>query len=294
MSMAEQSLSNEYITITVRDHGAELVSLKKKETGAEYMWNADPEFWGRTSPVLFPFVGGLAGRVYRYQGKEYPMGQHGFARDKEFTRMEDGTDQEIWYRLSADEETRKIYPFEFVLECGYRLEGSAVRVMWRVRNEGDRTMYFSIGGHPAFFCPPENAGMRKDCSIGFDSKGPLTVTKISGRGLAMDEQETVGLENKRLLIGEHLFDEDALVVERDQVHEVSLLDGNQLAYVTVRFEAPLFGVWSPAGKNAPFVCIEPWFGRCDREGFAGELNEREWEYSVEPGDVWEQSYEIRV
>lgn len=291
--MAEQKLSNGYLEITVREHGAELISLKKTETGTEYLWNADPEFWGRTSPVLFPFVGGITERKYRHAGQEYPMGQHGFARDKEFTAMS-GPEGELWYSLSADEETRKVYPFDFVLECGYSLNKNRVKVMWRVKNEGRDTMYFSIGGHPAFFCPPENKGKRSECSIGFDTEKPLTVTKISDRGLALPDTETVPLENGILRIGEHLFDQDALVIENDQVHEVSLIDESGKTYAAVCFDAPLFGVWSPAGKNAPFVCIEPWFGRCDGEGFSGTLAEREWGNSLEPGNVWERFYEIEV
>lgn len=36
------------------------------------MWDAKPEYWKRTSPVLFPIVGSLNNGSYRYEGKEYP------------------------------------------------------------------------------------------------------------------------------------------------------------------------------------------------------------------------------
>ena len=108
--MEQIRLENEQIEVTVNIHGAELRSLKSKADGQEYLWNADAKYWGRTSPVLFPFVGGVKNKVYRHEGKEYPMNQHGFAREKEFTCVEEGTEK-LRYRLMSDEETRKYYPF---------------------------------------------------------------------------------------------------------------------------------------------------------------------------------------
>ena len=150
--MEQIRLENEQIEVTVNIHGAELRSLKSKADGQEYLWNADAKYWGRTSPVLFPFVGGVKNKVYRHEGKEYPMNQHGFARDMDFTLISRSTD-EAWLALEDTDETRKVYPFHFYLEIGYRLEGTAVRVMWKVKNTNEKNMYFAIGAHPAFFCP---------------------------------------------------------------------------------------------------------------------------------------------
>ena len=150
--MALFQISNEKITIQVDSLGAELKSLKSVAQGKEYMWDADPAYWKRTSPVLFPFVGGLKDGVYRAKGKEYPMGQHGFARDMEF-QLKSQVAAEIWFRLESNEETLAKYPYSFVLEIGYELSGDSVIVKWRVKNPAQETMYFSIGGHPGFLCP---------------------------------------------------------------------------------------------------------------------------------------------
>ena len=78
-------LKNDKIAIKVNTHGAELVSLKSNETDREYMWCGDAAYWGRVSPVLFPFVGKLEGQRYRHNGVVYEnIPQHGFARDSEF------------------------------------------------------------------------------------------------------------------------------------------------------------------------------------------------------------------
>ena len=147
--MALYELKNEQIAITVDSHGAELKSLKKLADDQEYMWCGDAKFWGRTSPVLFPFVGGLKNKEYRFEGKTYSMTQHGFARDTEFEQIAAGEDF-VTYRLCADEESKKKYPFDFVLEITHRLENNRLSVEWNVKNVDDKEMYFTIGGHPAF------------------------------------------------------------------------------------------------------------------------------------------------
>ena len=286
-------LENDVLKAEINLFGAELASLVKKETGDEYMWNADEKFWKRHSPVLFPIVGSLKNKEFLYDGKAYPMGQHGFARDMEFSLVSnDGT--EAWFSLSSDETTIEKYPFAFTLEIGYRLDGNTLKVMWHVINEDDKTMYFSIGGHPAFMCPLSGKGEQTDYSIYFDTEKDLTYGSLSGNGLIEKKDNVLAANGGKLKIDAHLFDEDALVIEGGQAHEVSLVNPEGNPYLTVCFDAPLFGLWSPAKKNAPFVCIEPWYGRCDDEGFAGTLEEREYGNQLAPGEDFEVSYEVKV
>jgi len=146
--MANYILENELLKVTIRSQGAELISIIKKETGVEYLWCADGKYWEWTSPILFPLVGGLRDKKYTYEGKTYPMMQHGFARDNEHTVTEQSETQ-IWFAFSDNEETQKIYPFAFKLEIGYVLEGNDIQVKWRVTNTDNKTLYFSIGAHPA-------------------------------------------------------------------------------------------------------------------------------------------------
>ena len=290
--MARYGLENDKIRIEIDSHGAELKSLVKKETGAEYMWCADAKYWGRTSPVLFPVVGNVSGKQYRTKGKTFDMGQHGFARDMEFT-LESQTDNEIWFVLRSNEETLAKYPYEFVLKLGYRLDGAKVEVLWHVENPSEEELPFAIGGHPAFYCPVTSGGKQSDCYIQFDIAGSLKCSTIDGY-LVGDRVDTYELEDGMLRIDEHLFDNDALIIEKQNIKKVSLCDPKKQAFLTIEMDAPLFGIWRPADPGAPFVCIEPWYGRSDRIGYTGELRDREYENVLAAGENWDAGYTILV
>ena len=291
--MALYELKNEQIAITVDSHGAELKSLKKLADDQEYMWCGDAKFWGRTSPVLFPFVGGLKNKEYRFEGKTYSMTQHGFARDMDF-ELETQTESELWFTLESTEETLARYPFPFILNLGYRLEGSTVTVLWKVENPSEKQMYFSIGGHPAFNCPLTEGTKQSDYSVSFADTDEIVSTRISEEGLATGCMDIYHLADGHLSLTSNLFDHDALVIEDHQTDTVALCRKDGTPYLTVKMEAPLFGIWSPPGKNAPFVCIEPWYGRCDDEYFDGDLTEREWGNKLAPHHTFEASYTIIV
>ena len=63
-------IQNDQLIAEIAEHGAELISLKSKESNLEYIWQGDPEYWGRHAPVLFPFVGRLKDDQYTYQGED--------------------------------------------------------------------------------------------------------------------------------------------------------------------------------------------------------------------------------
>ncbi|MGN0167761.1 MAG: aldose 1-epimerase family protein [Acetatifactor sp.] len=291
--MAVYELKNDVIAISMDSHGAELKSLKKLDTGKEYMWCGDAKYWGRTSPVLFPFVGGLKDKEYRTKGKTYSMNQHGFARDMEFELFSQ-SENEIWFILRSNEETLAKYPYEFVLKLGYRIKDSEVQVLWQVENPGQEALPFSIGGHPAFNCPIEEGTKQSDYLVDFGGTSEIISTRLGEQGLVTGCMDVYGLTDGKLSLTENLFDHDALIIEDNQTKEVSLCHKDGTPYLTVRMEAPLFGVWSPPGKQAPFVCIEPWYGRCDSEYFDGTLEEREWGNLIAPGEVWNAFYTIEV
>ncbi len=296
--MADIILKNKTVEIGVNLHGAELKSLRRTDTGTEYLWCGDPTYWSRTSPVLFPFVGGVKDGVYRHKGKEYQMGQHGFARDRDFV-MVSQTEDAVWFRLEDDEESRQRYPFAFRLEIGYQLLERGVKVMWKVENPAEEELYFAIGAHPAFYCPLKTGDRQSDCAIRLqDQDGtnlPYFINSIFGQeGTVTQAKEAVKLSEGILPITGTLFDYDAKVIEDNQVQRVSLLDGDGEEYLAVEFAAPLVGIWSPPKKNAPFVCIEPWYGRCDSDVFEGELKEREWEQALAPGEVFQAEYKMLI
>ena len=285
--MAVYRLENADIRIDVKTAGAELISLVDRASGREYMWCGDGAYWARVSPVLFPIVGQYKDKTSFYDGKAYSMGQHGFARDMEFT-LESRTEDEIWFTLASSPESHEKYPFDFLLSCGYRLEGRSVHMMWKVRNTDERTMYFSIGAHPAFNCPMDGTW-----KLRFDTDAPLTVG-ILENGVLSERQKTLTLDNGTYPVTNDLFDDDALIIENDQAHNVAILDQDGKTVVEVDFQSHLFGVWSPVKKKAPFVCIEPWYGRSDRADFDQQLEHREHGNVLAPGGEFEAEYLITV
>lgn len=286
-------IKNNEITLIISSFGAEMKSLKDNHTGVEYLWQADPVYWGRSSPVLFPLVGNYKEKETMYDGKKYFLSQHGFARDMEFELISQ-SEEEIWFTLKSTEDTLKAFPFAFCLSLGYRLSGRSVEVLWKVKNTDTKKMYFSIGGHPAFNCPLYEGEKQTDYQIAFDREGVITCSVLNENGLVSQREKQFVLTEKKLEITKDMFDEDALIIENSQTHEVSLVTPKGDKYLTVAFDSPLVGIWSPKGKNAPFICIEPWYGRSDREDFNQKLEEREWGNSLEVGEVFEKSYKIFI
>ena len=276
-------LENENLKITVDSHGAELSSVFSKIENREYLWQGDPAFWGRKSPVLFPVVGKYRDLKTVYNGKEYSLGQHGFARDSEFSLIKQSKDF-IAFELCSDSETLSKYPFEFRLTCSFRLTENRITVGWQVKNTDGKTMYFSIGAHPAFYCE------KGKTVLTMKNGNNIKYNLLNGDGLYTYEKHGIA---PSFTVTEEIFDNDALVIENSGVDEISLSDnGNE--FLSVKFDAPLFGIWSPAKKKAPFICIEPWYGRCDAFDFSGNLTERQWGNSLETDEKFYKEYEITI
>lgn len=287
------TLTNEDITIEVNSFGAEMTKLINNNTKKNYLWTGDEQYWARISPVLFPIVGKLKNNEYTWKNKSYTMKQHGFARDSNFFLLSID-DTEIWFRFISNDETKGCYPFDFILDIGYRLEGSKVEVMWKVLNTGTEEMYFSIGAHPGFMYPLHDKEQREKYGIDFCIEGALKYLLVDGNGYVDKTEHSLNTCNGVIHIDENFFDKDALIIEGNQTHKVSLMDNNSNKYITVEFDAPLFGLWSPPKKNTPFICIEPWYGRSDAATFNGDLAEREWNNCLKPNETFRKSYSIYV
>lgn len=286
-------LTNDDLSLEVNELGAELARVTSRATGREYLWNADPAFWKRHSPVLFPIVGAVWENTYRHKGELYRLSQHGMARDKMFQTVSE-TAGELRFRLSADESTLKIYPFPFCLEIGYKLEGRCIDVLWTVKNEGTEPLYFQIGAHPAFYYPKGRPGDPARGFFAFDRTEGLRYKLIGEQGCVLPESYPLTLTEGLLLLDVHTFDRDALIFEDGQLKRVTLLDTQRRPVLSLHFTAPVVGLWSPPGKDAPFVCIEPWYGRCDRVGYGGEFKEKDWMQRLEPGQIFDASYRIEI
>ena len=288
------TLENEILRVEIDSYGAEVRSVISKTTGQEYMWQADPTYWGRTSPILFPFVGSLKNGTFLHGGKTYSMPQHGFARNMEHCLVSK-TDTTIWFKLVTSNETLEVFPFSFILRIGYELVENELKVLWEVSNNSfDKHMHFGIGGHPGFNCPIHGEDSKEGYRLYFGGIDQLTYySNDMQTGLALNENHVLPLTNHRAVITKDFFDYGTYMAENRQTGEVGLEDPQGNRILTVLFNTPLFAIWSPEGKNAPFLCIEPWFGRCDSVDFEGTLKARAFDNVLEAGNKFNTSYIIR-
>ncbi len=266
------TLENEFIKATVKEAGAELSSLYGKKTRINYLWNGDPNFWSRHSPVLFPIVGGLKNDSYNYKGKRYGLEKHGFARDSTFNE-EHVTESSATFSLSDTPDTRFKYPFKFILKIHYSLSGDTLEVGYEVINPDMEILLFSIGAHPAFTVPFIENTRYEDYYLELDKEENAGIWPIEGN-LIGGEAEPFLSNSKRINLKDELFYEDALVFKNLASAQVSLLNSKTENGITVRFsDFPYLGIW--AAKNAPFVCIEPWCGIADSVNHNQEFSEKE-------------------
>lgn len=291
-----QTLKNDELTIKINTAGAEMTNITDAKTGFEYLWQGDPAFWKRHSPVLFPIVGSLWNGEYRFKDKTYKMSQHGFARDKEFT-LTHQSDNELQYTLTSDAETNINYPFDFELRISYKLTNRKIEVSWQVLNRSKEKMYFQIGAHPAFNYPHFDAQSKDRGYFKFDTLINPDYILIGEKGCADTQMHyPLILDSDGLMkISNDTFDKDALIIENNQVKQVSLLGIDKKTWLTLSFDAPLVGLWSPPLRpDCPFVCIEPWYGRCDRVDFCGDIKNRDYMNSLEADDIFMANYSIEI
>lgn len=293
--MATCTIKNEKLAVTIAAHGAELSSIYDKANDRELVWQADPAFWNRHAPVLFPNVGKYYGGHFTYNGTDYPMGKHGFARDTEFEQAASG-ENFVTYRLCADEESKKVYPFDFVLEITHRLNGNRLTVEWNVKNTDDKEMYFTIGGHPAFNVNVLPDTDFEDYSLvfkeGTEKLSYVLLDAESGTAIG-DKVYELELTDSKYALKKDMFDKDALVFDGGQIEWAALALPDGKPYIALESKGfPNFGIWSKPG--APYVCLEPWCGRCDNKGFEGEISEKPGIIALKAGETFKKSYDIIV
>ena len=253
----EHLISNGELSLSVAENGAEMMSLKKD--GAEYLWQGDPEFWSGRAYNLFPVCGRLTDGKYTFKGKTYEMMIHGFAKLSPFTLAEKG-ENFLTFTLKSNEETKKMYPFDFILTVKYTLKGNCVHTDYSVKNTGDGKMYFTLGGHPGFNIPLDGNGSFEDYCIEF-------AESCSPRALVMDncymtnKTRPFTLEGgKKYTLHHSMFDDDAVFL-CDMPKEVTLKSSKSRRSVTLKYpDMKYLGLWHKPRTSAPYICIEPWRG----------------------------------
>lgn len=292
-------ISNGVLTAQIGEQGAELASLRRLDFDHEFIWNADARYWGRHAPILFPIVGKVWDGHYRVGGKEYSLPQHGFARDMEFTVLCRQPDS-VALALQSTPQTLEKYPFPFRLEVVYRLEDNKLISEWNVKNIGSTEMYFQIGAHPGFNLPDYDPTDFIHGYFRLLSNGEPVQNLVTGclteQGYRSDSANMISLDTDAFLpVTPGLFARDAIVLEEYQTDCVELYDkyGSQLLSLECP-DAPVWGLWSPPAKNAPFVCIEPWQGRCDLHDYSGSIEGRDYIQQLPSGRTRQFEYTISL
>lgn len=284
-------LENDKLNISLAVKGAELKRVFGKQQQIDYMWGADPAFWAKTSPVLFPIVGQLKNNTYFYQGKAWFLPRHGFARDREFSVTEQ-TAQSITFCLNSDQETLAVYPFPFSFFIIYTLTDDVLAVTYKVENRGEEAMLFSVGGHPAFKLPLVAGTTYEDYQLTFNKNETAGRWPISADG-QIEEETLPLLEGTNVLpLRKELFAKDAIVLKHLLSDEVQL--GSDKTPHGLRFSFsgfPYLGIWAAPG--ADFICIEPWCGIADSVDADGELEHKEGINKLASGETFSVQWQAQ-
>jgi len=287
------TIQNDLIQVGVNEKGAELASIQSVRTGLEYMWEADAQYWGRHSCILFPVIGAVNQGVIRVDGKSYPMSKHGIVRDRDFELIE-LTETSMTLAVASNEETKVQFPFDWELQVTYEIEGSTCHVNYEVYNEGESDMPFSIGAHPAFNCPIYGDQERSDYKLVFDEAESQVSPLIDESGLISTASKSILDNTNELSLPKDLFDQDALIMQDFKSKEVAFVGPSGKSSLTVRFEDfTHLGIWSK-NQQSPFVCIEPWFGIADPSGFEGEFKDKPGVVTIEAEEAFSCRHSITV
>lgn len=285
-------IENDILKVSIKTKGAELDSIHNKETNLEYMWIGDPAFWGKKSPVLFPVVGTLKNDIYYYNHKEYSLTRHGFARETDFM-VTAQTSSSAQFTLQSNEITFSKYPFSFRFDVIYSLKADKLLVNYKITNTGNDSLYFSVGGHPAFKVPLINDTVYNDYYLEFNKPETAGRWPISKDGL-IESSPAPFLNNKnRLSLSKELFYNDALVFKNLVSDKISLRSEkitNGLEFDFAGF--PYLGIW--AAKNADFVCIEPWCGIADSVTSDQQIVDKEGINKLAVKEIFERSWSVRT
>ena len=279
------SIKNSELNAIIHHKGAELISLKSDDN-REYIWEGNPEFWGKHSPVLFPIVGTLKNNHYLYNDKEYHLLRHGFARDVNFELIKQTENQAV-FSLKANDETKKVYPFDFELQLTYTLDENKIVLTYTVTNNDDVAIPFSLGAHPAFALPKSF----ENYALQFEKSEHLVSYQLDN-DLLSNKTFEIQTSSGKLPLSYSLFEKDALIFKKLNSKKISILE-NTIPILTLECEDfPHLGIWTK--KNAPFLCLEPWLGYSDAVTCSGNILEKEAIQIVEVNEVFECQFTIEI
>lgn len=287
-----ETIKNDRLEVSVKSLGAELTSIKTIEDGKEHLWQGDRNFWSGQSPILFPIVGGLPDGKLELDGKSYEMASHGFARTSEF-KLAEKTENALSLKLDYSEETLKQYPYKFKFFVTYRIEGNVLKHGFIVNNLDEKDMLFSVGAHPGFNCPFDSGEKMEDYRLVFEKEEWLQRRIKDGGVLTGEKIEFMGGEREKILRHD-LFYNDAVILDSVKSEWLEIRSSKNDKFIRVEFPGfPYLGIWS-ARKDAPYVCIEPWYGVDSSAGDPYDFTKKEGLERLAPGKRFQCEYSIII
>ncbi len=289
----QHTISNNHLSVSVLQKGAEICSIKSQQSGLEYMWNANPAIWGSYAPVLFPAIGAIKNKEAKIDGKTYKVPRHGFVRHNESIILRSRTENELSFQLDYFDQTLAVYPYKFQFNITFRLEENRLIVSHQVINLDDQEIYFCLGGHPAFNCPMHEGETYEDYFLEFEEVENVATTMLSPDGLITNHTEPIINNSKILNLKPDLFDQDALIFKDLKSRKVSLKSRKSDQVLSVSYhDFDFLGIW--AKPKAPFVCIEPWLGIADHENTDGNFLKKEGLVKLPKGELFNASFSIEI
>ena len=287
------TIQNNKLKIGIKKAGAELSQISSVQNTNEFMWDANPNIWANHAPNLFPIIGALKDDSYIFEDKTYQIVKHGFIRYNEDIILHEQTTDSLTFKLSYNESLLQSYPFKFEFYITYKLTDNVIEVIHSVKNIDSKTMYFSLGGHPAFKCPLYNDNY-EDYFLEFEHNENSEKHLINmSNGLISSNTESVFNNTNILRLKHDLFNEDALVFKDLKSRKVTLKSDTYGAIVSVKYpEFPYLGIWGKPNGN--FVCIEPWLGIADSEDTNQDFKTKEGILSLQAQESFTASYSIEI
>lgn len=286
-------IENDKLKLSFRTLGGEMTSIRSKKDDLEYLWKGDEAYWKYHSPVLFPIVGKVLNNEYRVDGKTYVLPQHGLARLHEYEVIKE-TPSSISFRLRYNEELLKVYPFRFSLTISYTLEEDTIKVQYSVHNEDYKTIYFSVGAHPAFMCPLFEGESLNDYYLEFNEKEDLNLMKLNSQGFFQREKKEFMKNSNTIPLSLALFKPDALVFSGLKSSTIAIKTHKHDRSITMNFsQFPFLGIWTK-NSGAPFLCLEPWHGHADYVDFKEDISKKPGMVSLTTGQTFSCSYDVTI
>jgi len=290
--MSIHYLENDVLKVAITSRGAELDNIYNKQTKLEYLWDANPTFWPKKSPNLFPVIGGLKNSEYSFEGNKYTLSRHGFARDNDYV-VEEFDASNIKFTLHSNDKTRDNYPFDFIFSIIYSIEKNVLKCKYVVQNTSSYKMYFSVGAHPAFRIPLTADTNYNDWYLEFGEIENADLFPLDKEGLIKMQSAPFFNDTKKLPLIKELFYNDALVFKDLKSTQIDIKSDKSENGLKIEFKGfPYYGIWS--AKDANFVCLEPWCGIADIENTDGNLISKEGISMLKSNEIFEREWTVEL